>query len=178
METTLAGLEARSQELGQREAELAARAAALEGGAARTERRQAELAEREREIRRKEKELGRTGKRAVKEYLLDARAEVEKAIALARQEQKEREARRLVEDAIAAVGAAEIGRPELPDAAGTGGGGPRPPAPAGPVAPGDRVVIAPLGIEGDLESVQGNEATVLVRGRRVRVASSTLAPAS
>ncbi len=178
METTLAGLEARSQELGQREAELAARAAALEGGAARTERRQAELAEREREIRRKEKELERTGKRAVKEYLLDARAEVEKAIALARQEQKEREARRLVEDAIAAVGAAEIGRPELPDAAGTGGGGPRPPAPAGPVAPGDRVVIAPLGIEGDLESVQGNEATVLVRGRRVRVASSTLAPAS
>ena len=79
-------------------------------------------------------------------------------------------------DAIAAVGAAETGRPDVPDTA--GGAEQRPPAPAGPVAPGDRVLIAPLGIEGDLESVQGNEATVLVRGRRVRVASSTLAPAS
>ena len=95
-----------------------------------------------------------------------------------RQEQKEREARRLVEDAIAAVGAAEIGRTDAPDAADPGTVAPRPAALAGPVAPGDRVLIAPLGIEGDLESVQGNEATVLVRGRRVRVASSTLAPAS
>jgi DNA mismatch repair protein MutS2 len=175
LETTLAGLEARIQEVSEREAELAARSVALDGEAARAERHQAELAEREREIRHQEKELERTGKRAVKEYLLEARAEVERAIALARHEQKEREARRLVEDAIAAVGAAEIGRPVVPDAP---GGGPRPAAPTGPVAPGDRVLIAPLGIEGDLESVQGNEATVLVRGRRVRVPTATLELAS
>jgi DNA mismatch repair protein MutS2 len=172
LETTLAGLEARIQEVGQREAELAARAAALEGDAARTGRRESDLAGREQEIRRKEKELERSGKRAMREYLLEARAEVEKAIALARQEQKEREARRQLEDAIAAVGAAEVGPADVTEPA---PGGPRPAA-AGPVAPGDRVLIAPLGIEGDLESVQGGEATVLVRGRRVRVASSALAP--
>jgi DNA mismatch repair protein MutS2 len=173
LETTLAGLEARLQDVGQREAELAVRSAALDGDVARAERQHAELLGREQDIRRKEKELERAGKRAVREYLLEARAEVEKAIAVARQEQKEREARRLLEDAIAASGAAEIGRADEP--APPAPGRPRPP---GPVAPGDRVLIAPLGIEGDLESVQGGEATVLVRGRRVRVASSTLAPAS
>jgi len=173
METTLAGLEARIQELGEREAELAARSAALEGDAARTGLREAALVEREREIRRKEKELERTGKRAVKEYLLEARAEVEKAIVLARQEQKEREARRLVEDAIAAVGAAEIGRTDAPDT-GPGTVAPRPAALAGPVAPGDRVRIGTLGVEGCLESLRGDQATVLVRGRRVRVLTATL----
>jgi hypothetical protein len=82
----------------------------------------------------------------------------------------------VVEDAIAAAGAAEIGRAGAADP--TAFGAARPAAPVGPVAPGDRVLIAPLGLEGDLESVQGDEATVLVRGRRVRVASSALAPAS
>jgi len=175
LETTLAGLEARLQEVAQREAELAARSAALDGDAARDQRRAAELAEREQAIRRKEKELERTGKRAMREYLLEARAEVEKAIVVARQEQKEREARRLLEDAIAAVGAAEIGRPEVQDAPAPGE--PRPAGPAGPVAPGDRVKIAALGVEGSLESVRGDQATVLVRGRRVRVPAATLVPA-
>jgi hypothetical protein len=45
------------------------------------------------------------------------------------------------------------------------------------VAPGDRVKIAALGVEGSLESVQGGQATVLVRGRRVRVPAATLEPA-
>ena len=176
LETTLAGLEARSQELSQREAELAARAAALEGDVARTARREAELAEREQEIRRKEKELERSGKRAMREYLLEARAEVEKAIALARQEQREREARRQIEDAIAAVGAREAAEaaavasgPAAPEGAGGA---------SGPVAPGGRVRIPALGIEGDLESVQGEQATVLVRGRRVRVPAANLEPAA
>jgi DNA mismatch repair protein MutS2 len=175
LETTLAGLEARSQELAERDAELAARAAELDNDLARTGRREAELTEREQEVRRKEKALERAGKRAKREYLLEARGEVERAIAVARQEQREREARRLLEDAIAAVGAADIGSADTPDAPDPGG---PPPGPVGPVAPGDRVRIAALGLEGDLESVQGGEATVLVRGRRVRVASSALAPAS
>ncbi len=179
LEMTLAGLEARLQEVGQREAELAARSAALDGDAARFDGRAAELAEREQAIRRKEKELERTGKRAVREYLLEARAEVEKAIAVARQEQKEREARRMLEDAIAAVGAREAAEAPAgaagPAAAAAPEGGTEPP---GPVTPGGRVRIPTLGIEGNLESVQGEQATVLVRGRRVRVPAATLEPAS
>ena len=167
LEATLAGLEARIQALMLRENELAARASEVENRDARLAQRESDLAGREQEIRRSEKELERAGKRAMKAYLLEARGEVEKAIAVARQEQKEREARRLVEDAIAAVAAAEGGAAE-PAAA------PPRPVPAGPVAPGDRVKIAALGVEGSLESVQGGQATVLVRGRRVRVPAATL----
>ena len=169
LEATLAGLETRIQELTLRESELAARAAEVDNRDARLARREGELAGREQLVRRSEKELERAGKRAMKEYLLEARGEVEKAIAVAQQEQKHREARRLVEEAIAAVAAAE-------SAAADASAAPAAPGRAGPVAPGDRVRIATLGLEGDLESVQGGEATVLVRGRRVRVASSALAP--
>ena len=68
----------------------------------------------------------------------------------------------MVEEAIAAVAAEP--EPQVP----------APAPPAGPVAPGDRVRIAALGLEGDLETVQGSEATVLVRGRRLRVPAATL----
>jgi len=171
LEATLAGLEARIQDLGRRETELAARAAEAENQVARLARREEELAAREQEIRRTEKTLERSGKRAMKEYLLEARSEVEKAIAVARQEQKEREARRLVEEAIAAVAAAE-------SVAAEASAEPVPPGRAGPVAPGDRVKITALGVEGSLESLRGDQATVLVRGRRVRVPAATLVPAS
>jgi len=173
LETTLADLEAQLQEMRQREAELAARSVALDGDVARAERRHAELADRELEVRRREKELERSGKRAMREYLLAARAEVEKAIAAAHQEQREREARRVLEDAIASVGAGEAGDALLAAPPPTGSE----PAVAGPVAPGDRVKIAALGVEGSLESVRGDQATVLVRGRRVRVPAATLVPA-
>jgi DNA mismatch repair protein MutS2 len=174
LETTLAGLEARLQEVERRESALAARAAEVERAAEDAARLDARTGEREKELRARERELERAGKRAMRAYLLEARTEVEKAIALARQDQREREARRIVEEAIAALGAeAEAG-------AATAAEGLRaaPAAPAGPVAPGGRVRIATLGLVGDLESVQGDEATVLVRGRRVRVASATLEPAS
>ena len=172
LEATLAGLEARIQELARRESEVAGRAAEQDLQDARLARRESELAGREQEVRRSEKDLERAGKRAMKAYLLEARGEVEKAIAVARQEQKEREARRLVEEAIASVAAAEAEQ---------GGPAAAPPAPrvaGGPVAPGDRVKIATLGVEGRLESLQGGQATVLVRGRRVRVPAATLEPAS
>jgi DNA mismatch repair protein MutS2 len=166
LEATLADLEARLQASDRREAELAARAAQLEAEAAVSERRRAELEEREREVRRREKEAERSGRRAAREYLLEARAEVEKAIALAREEQKGREARRLVEETIAAA-TAQL-QESVPGA---------PAAAAGSVAPGSRVRIASLGLEGELEALQGGEATVMVRGRRVRVAADTLVPA-
>jgi DNA mismatch repair protein MutS2 len=168
LEQTLAGLEARIQESERRAAEVAGQAAAVEAARGDVDRARAELAERERDVQRREKELERAGKHAVREYLLEARAEVEKAIAVARAEGREREARRMVEEAIAAVGAPEP-HPEAP--------APAPPPLAGPVTPGDRVRILSLGLEGDLEAVQGSEATVLVRGRRVRVPAAALAPA-
>jgi DNA mismatch repair protein MutS2 len=164
LETTLAQLEQRIQEADRRDAELAAREAELDvedGGLAHA---RAEVAAREEDVRRREKELERAGKKAQRAYLLEARAEVEKAIALARDAQREREARRLVEEAIAATAARDESLLPLPD------------LPAGPVSPGDRVRIATLGIEGQLETVQGSEATVLVRGRRVRVPAATLSP--
>jgi DNA mismatch repair protein MutS2 len=164
LETTLADLEKRLQELDRREGELGARAADLDAAAAGTERARAQLDQRETEIRRREKELERAGKRAARQYLLEARAEVEKAIALARETQKERDARRLIEEAIAVAETREDSLVGLPD------------LPAGQVSPGDRVRIATLGIEGKLETVQGDEATVLVRGRRVRVLAASLSP--
>ncbi len=164
LEQTLADLEARIQESGRRAAEVTARAAKLDALEAEVERTRAQLTERETAIRRREKELERAGKRAARDYLLEARAEVERAITVARAEGREREARRQVEEAIVAATA----EPEVRE--------PSPP-PAGPVAPGDRVRIAALGLEGDLETLQGTEATVLVRGRRVRVPAAALSPA-
>jgi DNA mismatch repair protein MutS2 len=173
IESTLAGLEARSQELARRETAVAARDAALDAERDAVARSRDELAERERAVRSRERELEREGRRAARAYLLEARTEVEKAIAMARAEQREREARRLVEDAIASLVPEDAGEsvepPEAP-APETG------PAAGAPVRPGHRVRIPSLGLEGDLESVQGKEATVLVRGRRVRVPAATLAP--
>ena len=171
LEATLAGLESRIQELTLRESELAARAAEVDNRDARLARREGELAGREQEVRRSEKELERAGKRAMKEYLLEARGEVEKAIAVAQQEQKQREARRLVEEAIAAVAAAESVAAQAPAA-------PAAAVPSGPVVPGAKVRIATLGVEGSLESLRGDQATVLVRGRRVRVPAASLEAAS
>ncbi len=164
LETTLERLERRIQEVERREAEVAARTAALDVDAGGLARRRADVEAKDEDVRRREKELERQAKRAQRAYLLEARAEVEKAIALARDAQKEREARRLVEEAIAAATAREESVVALPE------------LPAGPVSPGDRVRIATLGIEGKLEAVQGSEATVLVRGRRVRVPAATLSP--
>ncbi len=119
----------------------------------------------------------------MRQYLLEARGEVERAIALVRQEQREREARRVVEEAIAALGAGgePVAGAETGAAAGSEGARPMARGASGavgaPVAPGDKVRIPALGVEGSLESVQGGQATVLVRGRRVRVPSATLEPA-
>jgi len=165
LETTLAQLEVRIQDVERREEEVAARAAELDVQDGGLGKARAELADREEDVRRREKELERTAKRTQRAYLLEARAEVEKAIALAHEAQRERDARRVVEEAIAATAAREeatlLSLPDLP---------------AGPVSPGDRVRIASLGIEGQLETVQGGEATVLVRGRRVKVPATTLSP--
>ncbi len=100
LDATLAAAEARTQALDRRAAE-------LEELAARLEREQAVLAAartaaegHEDAVRRREKELERAAKRGLRDVLLEARAEVEKAVALAR-EGKEREARRALEERIA-----------------------------------------------------------------------------
>ncbi len=178
LETTLAELEGRLQALERREAEVEERAATAGRAADDTAARERRLDEREREIRDRERDLERSGRRAMREYLLEARGEVERAIQLARAEQKEREARRVVEEAIAGLGAGEASGASALTASGAdpaaGDGGASRSGPRGPVAPGDRVKIAALGVEGSLESLRGDQATVLVRGRRLRVASAAL----
>ncbi|MEK6610437.1 MAG: MutS2/Smr-associated SH3 domain-containing protein, partial [Gemmatimonadota bacterium] len=96
-------------------------------------------------------------KAAKRVVLLEARAEVERAIALAQADQP-REARRILEDSIRA----------LAESAQHGDGREN----GAPVAAGSRVRIESLGLEGEVESVQGDDVAVLVRGRRVRVANS------
>lgn len=42
------------------------------------------------------------------------------------------------------------------------------------LVPGAKVRITSLGIEGEIESIQGRDVTVMVRGRRVRVRATDL----
>jgi len=132
------------------------------------------------DVRRREKELERASKRGLRDALLEARAEVEKAVALAR-EGKEREARRALEERIAALaeGTGDGGQGTGEAGPGTGAGEPAEvlsPVPY-PLSPGLKVRIRSLGVEGEIESVRGDDVAVRVRGRRVRVRASDLAAA-
>jgi DNA mismatch repair protein MutS2 len=171
LDATLAAAEARSQALDRQAADQASAAARLEALEAELAGVRRQLEEREDGVRRREKDLDRAGKHLQRDYLLEARADVERAIAAARAGQ-EREARRLLEQQIASLAAADASA--------------EPPPPAEPadrltvvppdrLAPGLRVRIRSLGIEGEIESVQGADVAIRVRGRRVRVTASDLA---
>ena len=185
LDATLAGLEMRDRELTRREGDADARATSLEGEAAALSEEQRRLAEREQLVRAREKEVERAAKHATRDYLREARAELERAIAVVKEE-KYREARRALEDAMARAAADEVAatswaeRPEgAPRGAqpGVAGGGGDLTGRASPLAPGDRVRVPSLGLEGELESVGDGRAYIRVRGRRVRVATADLVPA-
>lgn len=198
LDQTLARVEARAQELERRAVDLDAQAAELDVRRAELSSMHDRLGEKEGALRGQEKELARARKGAMRQVLLQARAEVERAIALAQHDQA-REARRLLEDSIRALaesgerpeqahrataGAERAVRPTERDASASvaRAGTVRRPERDGPasvaarvpasVAPGRRVRIESLGLEGEVESVQGEDVAVLVRGRRVRVAAS------
>ena len=172
LDQTLATVEARAQELEKRAADLETRSAATEILRAELDLVRERLEERESVFRRQEKELEKSRKGAMREVLLEARAEVERAVALADQN-KAREARRVIEDSIRALAEAEL-RPEQSRAAPSAKRAVTSAEREAPamVAAGQRVRIESLGIEGDVESIQGNDVAVLVRGRRVRVATT------
>jgi len=172
LDATLAAAEARTQALDRRAQELEELAARLERERAVLAAGEAAAAAAGDDLRRREKELERAAKRGLRDVLLEARAEVEQAVALAR-EGKEREARRALEERIASLAepAGSEGPAGGPDAAPD-----LAPRPAS-LAPGTRVRIRSLGIEGEIESVRGDVVSVRVRGRRVRVRAQDLAAA-
>jgi DNA mismatch repair protein MutS2 len=175
LDAALAAAEARSQELERRAADVAARSAELEALREELETLRGAVAERERVAKQREKELERAAKHVVRDALLEARAEVERAISAAR-EGREKEARRALETEISALAAGEGGGQ---DAAGVPG--PADTAPLDPrlwsLAPGLKVRIRSLGLEGEIESLHGDSVAVRVRGRRVRVPAADVAAA-
>jgi DNA mismatch repair protein MutS2 len=176
LDATLAAAEARAQALSAQDEAQALRAGELDMLRARLELAERSVAAREEAVRLRDREFDRAQKSARRDVLLGARAEVEKAIAEARAG-KEKEARRALEDEIAAL--AEDGKTASRQdgrSAQAGAGAheeSHPPLPASLVQ-GAKVRISSLGLDGEIESVQGNDVTVLVRGRRVRVRAADL----
>jgi len=166
LDATLAAAEARAQALSAQEESQAVLAGELDMLRARLDLAEKTLAEREEALRLRERELDRVQKSARRDVLLGARAEVEKAIAEARLG-RDKEARRALEDEIAAL--AQEGRAGVIEAA------PERPGLPATIVLGAKVRIPSLGVEGEIESIQGDAVSVMVRGRRVRVRSSELA---
>lgn len=166
LDDALAAAEARGQELEARLGEVEARVLELDSERERLRQRERELEERSLALAVRERELKAAAKNVRRDALLEARAEVERALAEARQG-REREARRALETAIRESASGEGPQPEALD---------RAPAPA-QLLPGVLVRIPSLGLEGRIESVQGDDVAVLVRGRRVRVRTGDLAGA-
>ena len=127
-----------------------------------------DLREREEALARERRELERSRKHVARDALLEARSDVERAIAEARAG-REREARRALEQEIAAL-ASEQRKIE-----GSRDGGMEKAEPSAPIADlsaiakGTKVRIISLGVDGEFDSVQGVDVAVKVRGRRVRV---------
>jgi DNA mismatch repair protein MutS2 len=170
LDATLAAAETRGQELEREAARLKDRKDALDARASELERLRLALEAEQAELGARVKQLERELKSARRETLLEARAEVERAIALAR-EGREKDARRTLEAAIRELSAGPVeARDGAGDAAEAG-------ATAATLEPGRRVRIRSLGLVGEIESVRGEDVAVMVRGRRVRVPAADLAGA-
>ncbi len=107
LDALLARVEARARELADQAAALAARERAAAEARDRLEARAAEVAARERAVDERARALAREAREQARAYLLEARRRVEEALARARaavDEATAREARRLVEQAIAETG--------------------------------------------------------------------------
>ncbi len=171
LDAMLAAAESRDQDLARREETLRARDLELESLQARLSAVERNLAAREDGLRQESRALERKKKAAGRDVLLEARAEVEAAIALVR-ERREKDARRALEEAISRK-AGEEGEEREEREEGEEGKGVRP----AELRPGQRVRIRSLALEGEIDSVQGDDVAVRVRGRRVRVKADDLADA-
>ncbi len=172
LDAMLAAAERRDQELARRDEALRVRDVDLDSQAARLDAAERDLAAREDAVRQAGKDLERKKKAAARDVLLEARAEVERAIAMAR-EGRDKEARRGLEEAIAREAEGEGGEEGEGREGGEEGKGLR----AAELRPGQRVRIRSLALEGEIDSVQGDDVAVRVRGRRVRVKADDLADA-
>ena len=153
LDALLAEVEARGRELAQREAELAAERDALARERGRVDERGDAVAERERAVRARERGLDAAAREQTRGYLLEARKQVEAALGRARaavDEATAREARRLVESAIAETKIGEEGR-------GKGEGGAR------TVSVGDRARVG-AGAVGVVREVREDGTVVLETG--------------
>ena len=167
----LVDLQRREVELLEREAR-SADASAI--AAERLERAEA----RERAVRDAERSLERRSRQEARQYLLDARAEVERAIREIREshaaDSVTREARRRVEE-MAALQAASIGQLEQAEAASIGADrlgatARQASAAAGAIAPGDSVEVEMLGGRtGQVVELRGDDAVVAVGALKLTV---------
>jgi DNA mismatch repair protein MutS2 len=164
LDALLAEVEARGRELAQREAELAAERDALARERGLVDERGDAVGERERAVRARERGLDAAARERTRGYLLEARKQVEAALGRARaavDEATAREARRLVESAIAET---KIGE------AGTGKGEGDAPT----VAVGDRARVG-AGAVGVVREVRDDGTVVLeVSGMRLVVPATEL----
>ena len=181
----LADVEAREARLAEREAE-----AERENQRARS--RMAAVSDREQKVREKERELERSSRQEARRYLLDARAEVERAIAAVREaatrasvspemiEAAARDARRQVEEAASTQQEAVRAMDEraargTARSTGTPKGRSAPAAPPRPLAAGDAVLVSTLGGKaGTIVEVRGDQARVLVGSLTLTVPRSAL----
>lgn len=178
LEATLAAAEARGQVLDALAKRLDEQSVELDMAQARLAKARRDVEEREAALEQAEKDLSRAKKTAARDYLLEARGEVEQALAIAR-EGRDREARRVLEVAIGGLaetgaqahgrtGAQAHGRSGAPEDFG-------PSADPATLTPGQKVRIISLNVEGEVDSVRGTDVAVRVRGRRVRVRATDLA---
>lgn len=163
LDALLASVEARARELERLAADLEARAVETELLEARLAAQDAAQTAREQELRRREKESERTARAQVKQLLLDARKQVDAALAAARvaaDDVQAREARRQLEEGLGAANAA-LEKLAADDER---------PAPAGAaLAPGARIRTA-AGVVGDILELRGDGRLVLsVNGMRMVV---------
>ncbi len=181
-----------------REATLAARETDADREAQRIQSRIATVSDREKKAREKERELERASRQDARKHLLEARAEVERAIAAVkaaaaeadissdRIDQKAREARRAIEDAAAGQqqavadmdARASRSRSGQRGTTGSTTSGTRAAAgspPARPIAVGDAVLVGTLDDKaGTVVEVRGVSARVLVGSLTLSVPTTTL----
>ncbi len=164
----VASLEQRDEELKKLEDEATVRSEDLSSRAAR-------VAERERNVREREREFEKGARRDARQYLLDARAEVEKTIAELQSKTDEsdlaaREARKRIEE-LAESQATAIDALERPEPAEQVTAGR-----AGKVAEGDWVTVATLGgKKGRLLELRDGSGVVAVGSMKLTVPLKTLA---
>ena len=162
LDALLADVEARGRALEERSRDVEASADRLRLDQESTTARAALLSEKEKEIRDRERHLDRGARDQARAYLLEARKRVEEALGMARaavDEATAREARRLVEQAIA-----ETKESERADAK----------AAPGDVAVGDRV-RTPEGMVGTVAEIRG-DGSILLLVNNVRVVLAPGAP--